>query len=80
MTFSYALTGMAWGKTNRLRAACEQDGKKVHLRFWINDKLAAEVSDGADPLPNGDAGLMAQAQGASNDNDLQTYFDLSSIG
>jgi hypothetical protein len=42
----------------------------VHLRFWINGKLAAEVSDADGPLPNGQAGLMA----------LLDNVDLSSIG
>jgi serine/threonine protein kinase len=75
--------GFKSGKTNRLQAACEQDGKKVHLRFWINGKLAAEASDGDGPLPNGQAGLMARLDNGGSAGSVQTLFDnfeLSSIG
>ena len=75
--------GFKKGKTNRLQAACEQDGQKVRLRFWVNDRLAAETSDTDGPLPNGGAGLMARLDTGGSGGDLQAQFDnfdLSSIG
>jgi len=75
--------GFKAGKKNRLQAACEPDGKKVHLRFWINGSLAAEALDADGPLPNGQAGLMARLENGGSGGNIQTLFDnvdLSSIG
>jgi protein kinase-like protein len=75
--------GFSPGKKNRLQVACEQDGKKVHLRLWLNGKVAAEASDGDGPLPNGAAGLMAELDNGGSGGNVQTFFDnfdLSSIG
>jgi hypothetical protein len=75
--------GFKTGKSNRLQAACEQDGKNVHLRFWINGGLAAEATDADGPLGNGGAGLMARLDNGGSGGALQAKFDnvdLSSIG
>ena len=75
--------GFDKGKKNRLQAACEQDGQKVRLRLWINDRLAAETSDSDDPLPNGGAGVMARLDNGGSGGDVQAVFDnfdLSVIG
>jgi hypothetical protein len=75
--------GFKKGKQNRLQAACEQDGRKVRLRFWINGRLAAETSDADGPLPNGGAGLMARLDNGGSGGDMQALFDnfdLSVIG
>ncbi|MFB9838326.1 hypothetical protein ACFFNX_39855, partial [Actinoallomurus acaciae] len=66
--------GFKEGKKNRLQAVCEQDGKKVHLRLWVNGKLAAEATDGDAPLANGGAGLMARLDNG-NGTDAQMLFD-----
>ncbi|MDN3357420.1 serine/threonine-protein kinase [Actinomadura sp. DC4] len=83
LTQKPSAAGFKKGEKNRLQAACEQDGQKVHLRFWINGKLAAETSDGDGPLPNGGAGLMARLENGGTGGDLQALFDnfdLSTIG
>jgi hypothetical protein len=75
--------GFDKGKKNRLQAACEQDGKRVRLRLWINGTLAAETSDADGPLPNGGVGLMARLDNGGTGGDVQALFDnfdLSSIG
>ena len=75
--------GFEKGRTNRLQAACEQDGGKVRLRFWINGDLTAEASDGDGPLPAGGAGLMTRLEnGGSGGNTVALFdnFDVSSIG
>jgi serine/threonine protein kinase len=60
---------------NRLQAACEQQGSKVHLRLWVNGDLAAETTDGDGPLPNGAAGLMARLTNGGSGGDTQAIFD-----
>ena len=75
--------GFAKGRTNRLQAACEQDGRKVHLRFWINGDFVAEAFDGDGPLPTGGAGLMTRRDNGGSGGDTQgsfDNFDVSSIG
>jgi hypothetical protein len=75
--------GFEKGKTNRLQAACEQDGGKIRLRFWINGDLAAEASDGDGPLPAGGAGLMTRLENGGSGGNTQALFDnfdVSSIG
>jgi hypothetical protein len=75
--------GFDKGKTNRLQAACEQEGKKVRLRLWINGTLAAETSDADGPLPTGGAGLMARLDNGGTGGNVEVLFDnfdLSSIG
>jgi serine/threonine protein kinase len=75
--------GFKPGKSNRLQAACEQSGKGVHLRFWINGDLAAEATDADGPLTNGGAGLMARLDNGGSGGALEAKFDnldLSSIG
>jgi serine/threonine protein kinase len=75
--------GFEKGKRNHLQAACEQDGQKVRLRFWINGRLAAETSDADGPLPNGGAGLMARLDNGGSGGNVEAVFDnfdLSSIG
>lgn len=75
--------GFKKGKKNRLQAACEQAGKSVRLRFWINGALAAEATDGDGPLPNGGAGLMSRLNNGGSGGDLQAVYDnfeLGSIG
>jgi serine/threonine protein kinase len=75
--------GFDKGEKNRLQAACEQDGKRVRLRIWINGTLAAETSDADGPLPTGGAGLMARLDNGGTGGDVQALFDdfdLSSIG
>jgi hypothetical protein len=75
--------GFDKGKKNRLQAACEEDGKAVRLRLWINGTFAAEAIDRDGPLPNGGAGLMARLDNGGSGGTLQTLFDnvdLSSIG
>lgn len=74
--------GWKAGKTNHLQVACEPEGKKVHLRLWINGSLAAEVSDADGPLANGGTGLMARLDNGGSGGNVQTKFDnyeLSSI-
>ncbi|GAA4509963.1 hypothetical protein GCM10023191_071930 [Actinoallomurus oryzae] len=73
--------GFKKGKKNRLQAACEQDGKKVHLRMWVNGKLAAETTDGDAPLPSGGVGLMSRLENGSDNGTQVLYdnFDLSKI-
>jgi serine/threonine protein kinase len=75
--------GFRAGKPNRLQVACEQDGGKVRLRFWINGTLAVEASDTDRPLPNAGAGLMARLDNGGSGGHVQTFFDnfdMSSIG
>jgi serine/threonine protein kinase len=75
--------GFKKGAKNRLQAACQQEGKKVQLRFWINGRLAAEAYDADGPLPNGGAGLMARLDNGGSGGNVQALFDnfdLSSIG
>lgn len=75
--------GWKAGKTNHLQVACEQEGKKVHLRLWINGSLAAEASDADGPLANGGTGLIARLDNGGSGGNVQTQFDnyeLSSIG
>ena len=75
--------GFEKGKTNRLQAACEQDGGRIRLRFWINGDLAAEASDGEGPLPAGSVGLMARLENGGSGGNTQVLFDnfdVSSIG
>ena len=75
--------GFKKGERNRLQAACEQDGKQVHLRFWINGSLAAEATDADGVLPNGGAGLMARLDNGGSGGNIQAQFDnfdLSAIG
>jgi serine/threonine protein kinase len=75
--------GFEKGKKNRLQAACEQEGTKVHLRLWINGELALETSDGDGPLPSGSVGLMARLENGGSAGNVQTSFDnfdVSSIG
>jgi hypothetical protein len=73
--------GFEKGKKNRLQAACEQQGKKVHLRMWVNGRLAAETTDGDAPLPNGGVGLMSRLENGSDDGTQVLYdnFELSQI-
>ncbi|MGI8336292.1 serine/threonine-protein kinase [Actinomadura scrupuli] len=60
--------GFRPGKQNRLQIACEQQGKKVRLRLWINERLAADHVDGTAALSaDGLAGtLVAQQNGGGN--------------
>jgi hypothetical protein len=67
--------GFEKGKTNRLQAACEQDGGKVRLRFWINGDLAAEATDGDGPLPAGNTGLMTRLDNSGSGGNTQASFD-----
>jgi serine/threonine protein kinase len=75
--------GFRQGRTNRLQAACEQDGTKVRLRLWINGSAAAEATDADAPLANGNAGLMARLDNGGSGGDTRVRFDnfdLSAIG
>jgi eukaryotic-like serine/threonine-protein kinase len=75
--------GFKKGAKNRLQAACEQDGKAVWLRLWINGTFAAEAVDRDGPLPAGAAGLVARLDNSGSGGTLQALFDnldLSSIG
>jgi hypothetical protein len=67
--------GFDKGKKNRLQAACEQDGGKIHLRFWINGDLAAEASDGDGPLPGDSVGLMTRLDNGGSGGNTQVLFD-----
>ncbi len=74
--------GFKKDKKNHLQAACEQEGKKVHLRLWINGSLAAETTDADAPLPNGATGLVTELSNAGSGGNLMMLFDnflLSSI-
>ncbi len=69
-------------KKNHIQAACEQSGKNVHLRLWINGSLAGETTDTDAPLANGAAGLVTELDNAGSGGNLQMLFDnfiLSSI-
>jgi len=67
--------GFEKGKTNRLQAACEQDGGKVRLRFWINGDLAAEATDGDGPLAGDSVGLMTRLDNSGSGGNTQASFD-----
>ncbi|GAA4632128.1 hypothetical protein GCM10023196_064300 [Actinoallomurus vinaceus] len=60
---------------NRLQAACEQDGKKVRLRLWLNGTLAAETTDADGPLANGQTGLVAVQENGGSGGDIRVLFD-----
>ncbi|GAA4149752.1 serine/threonine-protein kinase [Actinomadura keratinilytica] len=65
LTEKDSAAGWKPGERNRLQIACEEqdEGKKVHLRLWINGKPALEYTDDAAPLPNGVAGLVIRRGG-----------------
>jgi serine/threonine protein kinase len=67
--------GFRQGQTNRLQIACEKQGGRVHLRFWLNGELAAEATDGDRPLPTGEAGLAASQQSGGSGGNTQVLFD-----
>jgi serine/threonine protein kinase len=69
--------GFRKGKKNRLEAACEQQGKMVRLRLWVNGTFAAETTDRDGPLPNGDGGfgLVAVLENGGSGGDIQALFD-----
>jgi hypothetical protein len=60
---------------NRLQAACEQDGKNVRLRLWLNGTLAAETTDADGPLANGQTGLVAVQENGGSGGDVRVLFD-----
>lgn len=71
-----SVPGFEKGRKNRLQAACEQqDGGGVHLRMWVNGKLAAETTDSDGPLPNGSAGLVARLTNTGSGGATQAFFD-----
>jgi hypothetical protein len=67
--------GFEKGRQNHLRAACEQEGGKVRLRFWLNNHLAASATDADRPLPTGNAGLIVAQQNGGSSGDSQIHFD-----
>ena len=75
LAWKASAAGFKKGTKNRLQAACEQDGSKVDLRFWINGELAAETSDGDNPLPKGGAGLMARLDNGGSNGTVEALFD-----
>ncbi|WP_433174662.1 protein kinase domain-containing protein [Actinoallomurus sp. CA-150999] len=60
---------------NRLQASCEQDGKNVRLRLWLNGTLAAETTDADGPLGNGQTGLVAVQENGGSGGDIRVLFD-----
>jgi protein kinase-like protein len=67
--------GFDKGRKNLLQAACEQQGTKVRLRFWINGHLAASATDADRPLPTGNAGMIAAQENGGSTGDSQIVFD-----
>jgi serine/threonine protein kinase len=67
--------GFEKGRQNHLQAACEQEGGKVRLRFWINNHLAASASDADRPLPAGNAGLIVAQENGGSSGDSRIHFD-----
>jgi hypothetical protein len=72
---SSSAAGFRKSKKNRLEAACEQQGKMVRLRLWVNGTFAAETTDGDGPLPNGGFGLVAMLESGGSGGDIQALFD-----
>jgi hypothetical protein len=70
-----SVPGYHSGKGDRLQIGCEQEGKKVHLRLWVNGTLAADATDPDTPLPNGGVGLVTAVENAGSGGDLQVLFD-----
>jgi hypothetical protein len=67
--------GFKKGKQNRLQAACERQGTKVRLRFWLNGELAVSATDADRPLPTGTAGLISAQESGGSGGDTQVMFD-----
>jgi serine/threonine protein kinase len=78
--------GYKRGKTNRVQAACDQEGSKINLRLWLNGSLVAEATDGDSPLPNTKdtgEGVTVTREGGGSGGDMTAdfdNFDMSRIG
>jgi serine/threonine protein kinase len=78
--------GYKRGKTNRIQAACDQEGSKINLRLWLNGSLVAEATDGDSPLPNTKdtgEGVTVTREGGGSGGDMTAdfdNFDMSRIG
>ncbi|WP_315987286.1 serine/threonine-protein kinase [Actinomadura sp. HBU206391] len=61
--------------TNKIQIACEGQDKKVHLRMWINGELAAEYTDGDNPLAPRKAGVVVMRQGGGSGGQVAADYD-----
>ncbi len=67
--------GFKKNAVNHVAAACEQEGKRIHLRLWLNGTLTADKTDTDAPLPNGEAGLVTGLENAGSGGALQVRYD-----